>query len=529
MRRILWEAFAVVIIIAYLPILNFLDTNPYAYFMYQFDLGTFGWIILVFLIFPTIVLAGLGYSIAYLGSPRVATMAFALFTLLVLFRQFELLYLRPWAKMSEFGFIRPFIPIPYIVSMAWVCWKLRDRLREYFSILGALALLVALAMTYTHGYRIWDIQEKRKGSGQVQRKLARNNIYVLLVDGFSTEYIIKKGGYVDESVAPNFARFVKNDAIWSPGNVANGTNTFVSVPTIVTGQVNATNPWGTLRDQTTMLTLAESWYRVSSFVPTLNLSCIPVRQECYPKYKPPDHSVSLRMLVYNYLKFTERRLLRFLESDRQTDWRTLAVQRNVETDVMPLAIEILGMRKGTGHFSFVHTAFPKGFIEKGQINDLSQTQLRNWMLSDIRKWDQRFGKFITALKKTGSYDKTIVAVISDHGKDIAQSELYGPKTKPGRVILQTPLAIKPLGTGGGRLIRKMTQNIDLLPTIADIASWELPREFTARLDGQSIIDPLYQERPHFFGIIGDGLYRFDWEKGTYARAELEELQKYGIK
>jgi hypothetical protein len=528
MRRTLWEAFIVTIIIAYLPILNFLDANPYAYFMYQFDLTTFGWVILVFLIAPATVLAAIGRAATLLASPRVATMAFALFTLIVIFRQFELLYLRPWAKASEYGFIRPFIPIPYFALVAWACWRWRDRLREYFSILGALALLAAAVMTYSHGYRIWDIQESRKSGERIERKLAGNNIYVILIDGLSTEYIRKKSGYVDETIAPNFARFVKEDAIWSPGNVTNGTNTFVSVPTIVTGQVNATNLWGTLREQTTMLTLAEARYRVSSFVPTLNLSCIPVRQECYPKYKPLDVAVALRMLVYNYLRFTERRLLRFLESDRQTDWRTLAVQRNLPTDVMPLATEILGKRKGTGYFSFIHTAFPKGFLEKCKLHDKSNAELRRWMISDIQKWDQRFGKLISALKATGSYEKTIIAVISDHGKDITQSELYGPKTTPGRFILRTPLAIKPLGTGRARLIRKMTQNVDLLPTIAVLAGWELPREFTARLDGQSIIDSRYREHPHFFGIIGDGLFLFDWRNETYARAAPAELEKYGI-
>ncbi|HBK80253.1 MAG TPA: hypothetical protein DDZ83_11405 [Nitrospinae bacterium] len=528
MRRTLWEALIVAIIIAYLPILNFLDVNPYAYFMYQFDLTTFGFVILIFLIAPAAVLAALGRAAPRLFSPRAATMAFVLFTLIVIFRQFELLYLRPWAKASEYGFIRPFIPIPYFALAIWACWRWRNRLREYVAILGTLALLAAGVMTYSHGYRVWDIQESRKAGRQVERKLAGNNIYVLLVDGFSTEYIKKKSGYVDEEVAPNFARFVKDEAIWSPENVTNGTNTFVSVPTIVTGRVNATNPWGTLRGQTTMLTLAESRYHVSSFVPTLNLSCIPVRQECYPKYKPPDPAVSLRMLIYSYLKFTERRLLRFLESDRQTDWRTITVQRNLETDVMPLATEVLSKRKGTGHFTFVHTSFPKGFIEKGRLGDMSQGELRRWMLSDIQKWDLRFGGFISALKQTGTYEKTIIAVVSDHGKDIAQSELYGPKTEPGRVILRTPLAIKPLGIPVPRLLRKMTQNIDLLPTLAHLAGWKLPREFTARLDGRSVIDPQYRERPHFFGIIGDGLFRYDWKTESYSRATLTELEKFGI-
>ena len=528
MRGILWQAFTVAAIVAYLPILNFLDANPYAYFMYQFDLVTFGLIILVFLILPAVFLAGFGRAIAFLAFPRAATVAFVFFTLLVIFRQFELLYLRPWAKGSEFGFIRSLIPIPYIVAAAWACWRWRERLREYLALLGILVLLAAAAMTYSHGSRIWDIQSSRQGGGQVRKNIAGNNVYVLLVDGFSTEYVRKADGYIDETIAPHFARFVKEAAVWAPANVTNGTNTFVSVPTIVTGKINATNPWGTLREQTTMLTLAEPRYRVSAFVPTLNLSCIPVRQECYPKLKPPDHRTSLRMLIYNYLKFTERRLLRFLEADRQTDWRTLTIQQNVETDVMPLATEILGKRTDTGHFSFIHTAFPKGFIEQDRLQELSQDRLRDWMLSDIRKWDEKFGVFISALKKTGTYKKTIIALVSDHGKDIAQSALYGPKTTPGRVILRTPLAIKPLGDSRPLLIRKTTQNVDLLPTIADLAGWKLPPEYAARLDGRSIVDPAYRERPHFFGIIGDGLFRFDWKKESFSKATLDELRKSRI-
>lgn len=83
--------------------------------------------------------------------------------------------------------------------------------------------------------------------------------------------------------------------------------------------------------------------------------------------------------------------------------------------------------------------------------------------------DKQIGDVIEALKKKGLYDNTIIAIIGDHGSQWNEHDHY---YYPGHLYQQAihiPLIIRVPGMEGGVKIDDPTLQVDLMPTIAEIA------------------------------------------------------------
>jgi arylsulfatase A-like enzyme len=99
----------------------------------------------------------------------------------------------------------------------------------------------------------------------------------------------------------------------------------------------------------------------------------------------------------------------------------------------------------------------------------------------VRSADRAVGTLMTALKRAGVYDRTLVVVTSDHGEQLGETAgPDGPVSRDGgfynshghtlyEEIIRVPLVLKlPGGRPMGRRIAGVTRCIDVMPTVLDV-------------------------------------------------------------
>ncbi len=117
---------------------------------------------------------------------------------------------------------------------------------------------------------------------------------------------------------------------------------------------------------------------------------------------------------------------------------------------------------------------------------------RDWAmgLESAQTSDRDMGDIIARLKKEGIYDNTIIVVTADHGVALPRSKqfLYDEG-------LHIPLIIRwPAKFSPGNISKELVCNLDVLPTILDLAEVKKP----AYLQGRSLADPNRKEPKYIF-------------------------------
>ncbi|MEX0874661.1 MAG: sulfatase-like hydrolase/transferase [Actinomycetota bacterium] len=113
---------------------------------------------------------------------------------------------------------------------------------------------------------------------------------------------------------------------------------------------------------------------------------------------------------------------------------------------------------------------------------------RQRFLLQLKYVDRLIGQLISTLEATGSYDRTLLVVTSDHGLSFSPgaSRRASPLTAENAAdILSVPLFIKFPNQKAGVIDQQHAQTIDVLPTIADALDVGLPGEW--RFDGRSLM------------------------------------------
>lgn len=103
----------------------------------------------------------------------------------------------------------------------------------------------------------------------------------------------------------------------------------------------------------------------------------------------------------------------------------------------------------------------------------------------VKTLDHAVGRIIRALEETGLEDNTLLIYTTDHG--IAFPRAKGTLTDSG---LETALIMRwPQGFQGGQVKSELLCNVDMMPTLLDIAGADIP----TGLDGQSFLPLLKGE------------------------------------
>jgi len=105
---------------------------------------------------------------------------------------------------------------------------------------------------------------------------------------------------------------------------------------------------------------------------------------------------------------------------------------------------------------------------------------------EVAASDAIVGEFLRELKRSGLYDRSLVALLSDHGEGLGDhgEEFHGILLY--REALHVPLMLKLPGSArAGDEIGTPVQLVDFLPTVVRLIELPLPAE----LEGQSLLDP----------------------------------------
>ncbi|MEM7234615.1 MAG: sulfatase [Planctomycetota bacterium] len=105
--------------------------------------------------------------------------------------------------------------------------------------------------------------------------------------------------------------------------------------------------------------------------------------------------------------------------------------------------------------------------------------------------DAQLGRILSALKRFGLHESTLVVFWSDHGYHLGEHEGVWQKRTLFEEGARAPLIIRAPGfAGNGRACRRVVEFVDIYPTVVDWAGFSLPKE----IDGRSLVpllrDPL---------------------------------------
>jgi len=122
----------------------------------------------------------------------------------------------------------------------------------------------------------------------------------------------------------------------------------------------------------------------------------------------------------------------------------------------------------------------------------SQMEWVNNYDASIESFDAALGDFIDYLKGEGLYDKTIILLSSDHGNafgELHSDDKYVPCGHGGLPYeeqIQIPLIVKTwkeTDVSPGKAIEEYVSNIDIPPTLLDLAGLKIPEQF----EGTSLV------------------------------------------
>lgn len=158
----------------------------------------------------------------------------------------------------------------------------------------------------------------------------------------------------------------------------------------------------------------------------------------------------------------------------------------------------------------------------------------------IRYVDQQIGRIVNMLKERGLYDETLLVITADHGEEFGEHGVYRDHWSTYEGTQRIPLIIKPPAdsTASPGIRDQLVTNVDLAPTLADIAGFDAPRAWHGRSLKPLLTDTNAGWRDHI--VCGHGLYTVqrtvrttDWKlirtyhPGTWGHV-LPELQLFDM-
>ncbi len=133
--------------------------------------------------------------------------------------------------------------------------------------------------------------------------------------------------------------------------------------------------------------------------------------------------------------------------------------------------------------------------------------------AEIAETDAAIGQVLDALIDSGQWERTIVALIADHGEALGERGYYHHGHTLYDDQVHVPMLLRIPGRDEGRVVDAAVAAIDLAPTILGALGLDRPSDFQGR---DLIAEDLEQVRPHFIECpTYDSSAQKAWVEGNF--------------
>lgn len=116
-------------------------------------------------------------------------------------------------------------------------------------------------------------------------------------------------------------------------------------------------------------------------------------------------------------------------------------------------------------------------------------------LAALLSVDESVEALVDALERTGQLDNTILVFTADNGMLGGEHRIKAAKNRPYEEALRVPLMIRGPGVAADLVSDDLVANIDLAPTLLDLAGVQIPPELDRIVDGTSLASQLAGASP----------------------------------
>lgn len=143
--------------------------------------------------------------------------------------------------------------------------------------------------------------------------------------------------------------------------------------------------------------------------------------------------------------------------------------------------------------------FLKNGMDKYTIPDEAILRARHAYYGMISYVDEKIGKLLDTLEKTGFDENTVIVFTSDHGEMLGERGMWYKKTffEPA---VRVPLIISEPNKLSAQRVKENVSLVDLLPTLVDLCGGDVD-EFKGTLDGHSLVDLMNGKKEGWEDVI----------------------------
>ena len=117
-----------------------------------------------------------------------------------------------------------------------------------------------------------------------------------------------------------------------------------------------------------------------------------------------------------------------------------------------------------------------GTISNGgaPFHEVALEYLRARYDAEVAYMDSEIGRLLAALDERGLFDDALIVLAADHGEYMGERGLFSHSYRLDPELTAIPLIIKWPGQRQGELVQELVSLVDLYPTIAAVAGFEVP-------------------------------------------------------
>jgi hypothetical protein len=343
-------------------------------------------------------------------------------------------------------------------------------------VLAAVTLAVVTAMALLPA----DADDNASGAASKHRASSKPLVVMLVLDEFPVDDIMLPDGHIDAARFPNFAALARSST-WFPNATSVYDSTFKAVPAILDAKLPVPSSAPDLRSH------KHSVYTLFSKLGWDVQDTESATAICPPRICRGAHTRRPGVLARLAGGGRPGRLERWIASIRRRSRPTLYFQHALLPHEPWIYLPSGRQSRPDGDDPIEGINKPIGFHDAG----LSLHNHQRHLLQDGFV-DHELGTLISRLRRTGLFDRAVIAVVADHGYAFEVGVKDRRSVTAGNVeeIAPVPLFIKAQGQRRGSINSSYVRTVDVLPTVAGLVHAKLGW----RHDGGSVYSHAAQRR-----------------------------------